>query len=49
MSLAKHRERRTNAGAKMSTLLDKEEDEFYKQTYGGFFEVRICLLTNCVN
>lgn len=39
MSLASGRERRANAGNRMSQLLDKhEEDEFYKTTYGGFSE-----------
>ena len=38
--MAASRSRRDNAGAKMSGLLDKEEeDEFYKTTYGGFDEV----------
>ena len=38
--MAAERSRRGNAGAKMSSLLDKEEeDEFYKTTYGGFDEV----------
>ena len=38
--MAASRARRDNAGAKMSGLLDKEEeDEFYKTTYGGFDEV----------
>lgn len=35
------RERRTNAGNRMSKLLDEEEecqDDFYKQNYGGFVE-----------
>ncbi|CAG2110903.1 unnamed protein product [Medioppia subpectinata] len=38
--LAVTRERRANAGAKMSSLLDREEvvDDFYKTTYGGFEE-----------
>ena len=40
MIMAAERSRRGNAGAKMSGLLDKEEeDEFYKTTYGGFDEV----------
>ncbi|RWS24296.1 vacuolar protein sorting-associated protein 72-like protein, partial [Leptotrombidium deliense] len=38
MSLSKDREKRANAGNKMAKLLDNEEDEFYKTTYGGFFE-----------
>ncbi|RWS04420.1 vacuolar protein sorting-associated protein 72-like protein [Dinothrombium tinctorium] len=38
MSLAKQRERRSNAGSRMAAILDKEEDDFYKTTYGGFFE-----------
>lgn len=36
------RERRANAGSKMAELMDdtEQEDEFYKNTYGGtFFEV----------
>lgn len=38
--LAKSRERRGNAGAKMAQLLEKEDpDEFYQSTYGGFFDV----------
>ncbi len=40
MSLALGRERRTNAGAKMSKLIDnEEEDEFYTTAYGGFSEI----------
>ncbi|UXI16453.1 Alanine-glyoxylate aminotransferase 2 [Sarcoptes scabiei] len=38
-SLALTRERRSNAGANMSRLLDKEEDDFYKTSYGGFVEI----------
>jgi vacuolar protein sorting-associated protein 72 len=39
-SLAKNREKRLNAGSKMSQLLDaEEEDDFYKTTYGGFDDV----------
>jgi vacuolar protein sorting-associated protein 72 len=39
-SLAKTREKRLNAGSKMSQLLDaEEEDDFYKTTYGGFDDV----------
>ncbi len=35
--MASTRERRSNAGNKMSRLLEEEEvDEFYKNTYGGF-------------
>lgn len=38
--MASSRERRSNAGNKMSRLLnDEEEDDFYKTTYGGFEEV----------
>jgi len=38
--MAASRSRRQHAGAKMSGLLDKEEeDEFYKTTYGGFEDV----------
>lgn len=37
--MAAERERRNNAGAKMSRLLEEEEeDDFYKTTYGGFME-----------
>lgn len=37
--MAAKRERRNNAGNKMDTLLnDEEEDEFYKTSYGGFQE-----------
>ncbi|XP_067941919.1 vacuolar protein sorting-associated protein 72 homolog [Watersipora subatra] len=37
--MAATRERRTNAGSKMSKLMeDEEEDEFYATTYGGFGE-----------
>lgn len=37
--MAATRERRGNAGNKMSTLLDEEEeDDFYKTSYGGFEE-----------
>jgi len=40
--LASGRERRSNAGARMSRLLDAEDDDdFYKTTYGGFNEVGI--------
>jgi len=39
--LAVTRDRRANAGARMSKLLQAEdEDEFYQTTYGGFAEVR---------
>lgn len=34
-----HRERRSNAGNRMAKLLDEEEDDFYKTTYGGFEEI----------
>ncbi|KAL4236349.1 Vacuolar protein sorting-associated protein 72 [Mactra antiquata] len=38
-TLVKGREKRSNAGSKMSSLLEaEEEDEFYKTTYGGFNE-----------
>jgi vacuolar protein sorting-associated protein 72 len=34
------RERRWNAGNRLSKLLnEEEEDDFYKTTYGGFEEV----------
>ena len=37
--LATTRSRRSNAGAQMAKLLeDLHEDEFYKNTYGGFEE-----------
>jgi hypothetical protein len=40
--LAAGREKRSNAGSKMSSLLEaEEEDEFYTTTYGGFNEVNI--------
>lgn len=39
MSLVTGRERRVNAGSKMSQLLNQEEeDDFYKTAYGGFNE-----------
>lgn len=37
-SLARVRERRANAGARMAQMLEQEEDDFYKSTYGGFFD-----------
>jgi len=41
-SLASGRDRRSNAGAHMSRLLDAEDDDdFYKTTYGGFTEVGV--------
>lgn len=37
--MAATRERRHNAGNKISRLLDEEEeDDFYKTSYGGFQE-----------
>ena len=37
--MAASRSRRENAGAKMDSLLNKEEeDEFYTSKYGGFTE-----------
>ena len=40
MSLASTREKRCNAGNRMSRMLEEEqEDDFYKTTYGGFAEV----------
>ncbi|XP_042203903.1 vacuolar protein sorting-associated protein 72 homolog [Homarus americanus] len=37
--MAAFRDRRNNAGTKMSCLLEEEEeDDFYKTTYGGFME-----------
>lgn len=38
--MAAARERRSNAGTKISKLLDEEEedDDFYKTSYGGFKE-----------
>ena len=39
--LANTREKRYNAGAKMSKLLESEyTDDFYQSTYGGFFDVK---------
>lgn len=39
--LATTRERRANAGNRMARLLEnfEDNDDFYKSTYGGFFEV----------
>jgi vacuolar protein sorting-associated protein 72 len=37
-SLARFRDRRANAGARMAQMLEQEEDDFYKSTYGGFFD-----------
>lgn len=37
--MASSRERRVTAGNKLSRLLNEEEDEFYKTTYGGFEEI----------
>ena len=35
--MAVNRERRSNAGNRLSRLIeDEEEDDFYKNTYGGF-------------
>lgn len=40
MALAATRDRRSNAGNRMSKILDEEEDDdFYKTTYGGFTEI----------
>uniref|UniRef100_T1JJ51 Vacuolar protein sorting-associated protein 72 homolog n=1 Tax=Strigamia maritima TaxID=126957 RepID=T1JJ51_STRMM len=37
--MASVRDRRNNAGARMSRLIEaEEEDDFYKTTYGGFFD-----------
>lgn len=37
--MAAKRERRANAGNKLDKLLnEEEEDEFYKTSYGGFYE-----------
>lgn len=36
--MAAARERRSNAGNRIAKLLDEEEDEFYKTSYGGFSE-----------
>lgn len=38
--MAAKRDRRANAGNKLDKLLDEEEeeDEFYKTSYGGFYE-----------
>jgi len=44
-NLATGRDRRSNAGARMSRLLDAEDDDdFYKTTYGGFTEVGVATL-----
>ena len=38
--MAATRDRRCNAGNKLSKLLnEEEEDDFYKTTYGGFNEI----------
>ncbi|XP_023224393.1 vacuolar protein sorting-associated protein 72 homolog [Centruroides sculpturatus] len=38
--MAADRDKRVNAGSRMARLLDEEEeDEFYKTTYGGFYDV----------
>ncbi len=38
--MAASREKRVNAGNRLSKLLNEEEDdEFYKTTYGGFEEL----------
>ena len=38
--IAVTRDRRSNAGARMSRLIEAEDDDdFYKTTYGGFAEV----------
>ena len=38
--MAATRDKRSNAGSKMASLLEAEdEDDFYKTTYGGFNEV----------
>lgn len=40
-TLVSGREKRSNAGARMSRLLEAEDDDdFYKTTYGGFEEVK---------
>lgn len=40
LSMAASRDRRHNAGNRLSKLLnEEEEDEFYKTTYGGFQEL----------
>ena len=37
--MASARSRRANAGSKMASLLNSmEQDDFYKETYGGFEE-----------
>jgi len=49
-SLASGRDRRSNAGARMSRLLDAEDDDdFYKTTYGGFTEVGVVPTFICEN
>lgn len=43
-NLAFSRDRRSNAGNRMSRLLEEEdEDDFYKTTYGGFDEASACI------
>lgn len=38
--MAATRDKRANAGSRMARLIDEEEeDEFYKTTYGGFYDV----------
>lgn len=37
--MAANRERRSTAGNRLAKVLDDEDDEFYKTTYGGFEEV----------
>ena len=42
MALALTRDKRFNAGNRMSRMLQEEEqDDFYKTTYGGFEEVKL--------
>lgn len=38
--MAANRDKRANAGNRLSKLLnEEEEDDFYKTTYGGFHEL----------
>ena len=44
--MAATRDKRSNAGSKMASLLEaEEEDDFYKTTYGGFNEVKLKLIS----
>ena len=49
-NLASSRDRRSNAGNRMSRLLEEEdEDDFYKTTYGGFDEASACINNFCIS